>query len=87
MKQEATSHEREETSKHLTLADKHEHPRRETEGGSDAYHLISQHQDCLQRELPPTIYKEIFETWSQQIKDKRILLPVYTRPFSSRNTT
>lgn len=54
---------------------------------NEAYHLISQHQDRLQREFPPTIHQQVLETRSQQIKHEHIVLPVYAWPSYCRNTT
>lgn len=50
-------------------------------------HLISQHQDSLQREFPSAITEQVLQTWSQQVNDENILFPVHTAPLDISNAT
>lgn len=50
-------------------------------------HLVSQHQDSLQREFPATITKQVLQTRTQQINDENILFSIHTAPLDVSNAT
>jgi len=52
-----------------------------------SYHLVSQHQDSLQREFPAAITKQVLQTRPQQINDENILFPVHATPLDVSNAT
>jgi len=49
------------------------------------YHLISQHQNCFQAELPCTEIEQILQTGSEQFHDHNIVVAFSPKPLQQWN--
>lgn len=49
------------------------------------YHLLSKHENCLQRELSTTEVKHLFKTRSKQIHYQNIVISLHSKPFNIWN--
>lgn len=50
-----------------------------------AYHLIREHEDCLECEFAFAVVEEVLETGSEQVNDHNIVITLDTEPMNIWN--
>jgi len=53
------------------------------------YHLVSQHQDCLELELPLAVVEQVFQGWAQEVDNHDVVVTFDSEPVDvwDSNTT
>ena len=44
------------------------------------YHLVSEHEHCLQREFPLAVVEQVLKTWSKQVNDHHVVVTLDSEP-------